>query len=258
MIVGSNQTEGTFFQNVTVTEAGYNGLLTRIFAGNPDAASLVNYVEFTLYPSVNYPTPDFPQGSPSFAAAIVTGDSGVVCNGENTRALLAQWVRVHGYEFNQPNPVEELRITPAAGIITNDAHTTEEAYDFFIDSKGNPLTGEGAVGLPAGSPPQWGNGSLDDAALSRIMIRYWTNFATTGDPNSPEEGHDSPNLPLWPAYTRQDPLVESLINHSLNAVPHQIAPEGTFPAKHNCGFWVNPVFGGGTPGNHLIAPSGPN
>lgn len=258
MIVGSNQTEGTFFQNATVTEAGYAALLARTFAGNPDAASLANYVEFTLYPSVNYPTPDFPQGSPSFAAAIVTGDSGVVCNGENTRALLARWVPVHGYEFNQPDPVEELRITPAAGIITNDAHTTEEAYDFFVDSQGNPLTGQGTAGLPAGSPSQWGNGNLDDAALSTVMIRYWTNFASTGDPNGAGDGPGGPLVPEWPAYTPEARLVQSLINHSLNAIPHRTRPESTFSAKHNCEFWANPAFGGGTPGNHLFAPSGPN
>jgi para-nitrobenzyl esterase len=257
IIEGSNQTEGTFFQNVTRTEAGYNAFLTRRFAGNPNAAALVSYVEFVLYPSTNYPTQDFPAGSPSLATAVVTGDSGVVCDAENTRALLARWVPVRGYELNQPDPVEQVRITPAAGIVTNDAHTTEIAYDFFIDSEGNPLTGQGTAGLPPGSPAQWGNGTLEDAALSKVMIRYWTNFAATGSPNHDGRGKER-HLPDWPPYTLDAPTVQSLINTSVNGIPHTVGPESDFSAKHNCGFWADPTVGGGTPGNHLIAPSGPN
>ncbi len=137
MIVGSNQTEGTFFSNTTRTEAQYQALLSSMFPastyGATTAAALVSYVENTLYPSSAFPTPDFPSGSPSLAAAIVVGDSGVVCNAERVRGIVSQWVPVRGYEFAQPNPVEQVRETPAAGIIFNDGHTTEVAYDFFID-----------------------------------------------------------------------------------------------------------------------------
>jgi para-nitrobenzyl esterase len=260
IIEGSNQTEGTFFQNVTLTEAGYNAFLGQLFTGTPNAAALVNYVEFTLYPSANYPAPGFPSGSPSLAAAIVSGDSGVVCNAENTRALLARWVPVRGYEFNQPDPVEQVRITPATGIVTNDAHTTEIAYDFYIDSEGNPLTGQGTDSLPPGSPAQWGNGTLEDAALSEVMIGYWTNFAATDNPNHRGPGQEQPlpERPHWPSYTPDAPIVQSLINTSVNGIPRAVGAERDFSVKHNCDFWANPAVGGGKPGNHLIAPSGPN
>jgi para-nitrobenzyl esterase len=269
MIIGSNQTEGTFFSNVTRTEAQYASLLSGIFPaskyGAAAAAALVSYVENTLYPSAAFPTPDFPSGSPSLAAAIVTGDNGVVCNAENVRSIVSQFVPVRGYEFAQPNPVEQVRENPAAGIIFNDGHTTEIAYDFFMDSTGAPLTGQGNADLPAGDPAQWGNGTLYDAALSRSMIAYWTAFAKQQPLDfraRPDNGHFAHepriSLPDWPEYTAERRTVQLLINHSANSERHALGPESDFVARHNCDFWSNPTVGGGHPGNHLFAPSGPN
>ena len=269
MIIGSNQTEGTFFSNATRTEAQYEALLSSMFPastyGTTTAAALVSYVENTLYPSSAFPTPDFPSGSPSLAAAIVVGDSGVVCNAERVRGIVSQWVPVRGYEFAQPDPVEQVRETPAAGIIFNDGHTTEVAYDFFIDSTGAPLTGQGTADLPAGDPSQWGNGTLYDAALSRSMIAYWDAFAGSTVPwpgefvLAPTVFRSAPmRLPVWPRYTAANPMVQLLINHSLNSHPHSLGPESDFVERHNCNFWANPTVGGGLPGNHLFAPSGPN
>jgi para-nitrobenzyl esterase len=267
MIVGSNQTEGTFFSNVTRTEAQYASVLSGIFPaskyGATTAAALVSYVENTLYPSSAFPTPDFPSGSPSLAAAIVIGDNGVVCNAERARGLVSQFVPVRGYEFAEPNPVEQVRQNQVAGIIFNDGHTTEIAYDFFMDSTGAPLTGQGTASLPAGAPAQWGNGTLDDAALSRMMIAYWTAFASQPSLNShslPDLGSLEPeiHLPHWPEYTAAKPTVQLLVNHSANSISHTVGPESDFVQRHNCDFWANPTVGGGHPGNHLFAPSGPN
>jgi para-nitrobenzyl esterase len=267
MIIGSNQTEGTFFSNRTQTEAQYATVLSNMFPvskyGATTAAALVAYVQNTLYPSAAFPTPDFPSGSPSLAAAIVNGDNGVVCNAERARGLVSQFVPVRGYEFAQPNPVEQVRQNQVAGIIFNDGHTTEIAYDFFMDSTGAPLTGQGTAGLPAGAPAQWGNGTLDDAALSRIMIAYWTAFASQPSLNShslSDLGSLEPDihLPHWPEYTAAKPMVQLLINHSANSIPHAVGAESDFVQRHNCDFWANPTVGGGHPGNHLFAPSGPN
>ncbi len=48
------------------------------------------------------------------------------------------------------------------------------------------------------SPYPYANAAYDDTdrKLSRLMVSYWLNFATKGDPNG--EG-----LPVWPVYTRK-------------------------------------------------------
>jgi para-nitrobenzyl esterase len=48
----------------------------------------------------------------------------------------------------------------------------------------------------AGRPPA----APDDRAISQQMQNYWVNFARIGDPNGP-------NLPNWPAFTVDQPLV---------------------------------------------------
>ena len=62
-------------------------------------------------------------------------------------------------------------------------HTDEIAYVFR-----NP----GAQARPAPRP--------EDAAMSELVSSYWVNFAKAGNPNGPE-------LPLWPAFTEQNPRV---------------------------------------------------
>jgi para-nitrobenzyl esterase len=251
IVIGANQTEGTAFQNVTRTEAQYTMFLNGIFGpGSP----LVPYVQTTLYPSANYPTPDFPGGSPSQAAAIVYGDSTLDCTAENARALLARWVPVYGYEFNQPDPVLFARSTAAPGIVWNDAHFAEVSYVFGLDSILRPLTGLGTAGLNSGSPSLWGNGSRADQTLSNTMIRYWTNVAAVGRPNTPARQ----TIPYWPAYTSRSPAVQSLITATVNGILHSIGPVTDYAVKHKCDFWNNRTVGAGSPGNHLIAPSGPN
>mmetsp|Transcript_6736 Transcript_6736/g.17407 ORF Transcript_6736/g.17407 Transcript_6736/m.17407 type:complete len:102 (+) Transcript_6736:822-1127(+) len=37
---------------------------------------------------------------------------------------------------------------------------------------------------------------MDNVALGSAMVRYWTNFAKTGNPNQP----DTASLPNWPAF----------------------------------------------------------
>lgn len=124
MIIGSNQTEGTFFSNVTRTEAQYASLLSGMFPastyGATTAAQLVSYVENTLYPSAAFPTPDFPSGSPSLAAAIVIGDSGVVCNAERVRGNVSQFIRsaamnsrspIRSSKFGRPRRRESFSMT---------------------------------------------------------------------------------------------------------------------------------------------------
>jgi para-nitrobenzyl esterase len=53
-----------------------------------------------------------------------------------------------------------------------------------------------------------------DRKLSQTMMSYWTNFATTGDPNGT-------GMPQWPAFTKEQPV--------LLRIGEQIAPKEPMP-----------------------------
>jgi para-nitrobenzyl esterase len=71
-------------------------------------------------------------------------------------------------------------------------------------------------------------GTEDQHRLSSQMIRYWANFARSGDPN--EAG-----LPPWRPFNPHDPIpyVQSLApgNNDIGAVD--------YAAEHNLDFWIN-------------------
>ena len=80
---------------------------------------------------------------------------------------------VYRYEFDQTLPLAADSKSPAATPVA--PHAAEIEYVFET--------------LPS-RPLPW---RPEDRRLSDLMASYWTNFAKTGDPNSP-------GLPLWPAY----------------------------------------------------------
>lgn len=57
------------------------------------------------------------------------------------------------------------------------------------------------------------------------MIRYWTGFAPTRQPNGP-------TVPPWLPCRASDPVLQNL-------APGAVEPltSSTFSADHHCGFW---------------------
>lgn len=83
---------------------------------------------------------------------------------------------VYRYRFDRPSPKDRFHEGTAC-------HSCEIEYVF-----GTLDTRPGAA---------WAE---EDRALSRMMTRYWTNFARSGNPNGP-------GLPAWPAYTDGDQVL---------------------------------------------------
>ena len=173
----------------------YFTLLSRFFGG--------------LTPQVveRYPLAAYPSASYALSAAI--GDSGAVfmsrigaCNTRLAHQLLAPWTTVFAFDFADPNAPFPAPMFPFnTGGMKGPGHTSELTYLWDTNA---PL-----------APPQ--------RALSDTMIKYWTNFVATGDPNGPD-------LPPWPAFRIDQESVQSL-------VPDAVQANAAYAAEHNCEFW---------------------
>jgi para-nitrobenzyl esterase len=144
-------------------------------------------------------------GSPAYAWAAVSTDTAWSCPTLTSDRLASRYAPVYAYEFadrHAPNPA----FTVGAGFDIGAAHATELAYLF-------DLTGKHAAFSP------------EQERLSTTMMRYWTNFAATGDPNGP-------GLPDWPKFDGADGVRELVLRPG----PDGIAP-GDMAAEHHCDFW---------------------
>lgn len=125
--------------------------------------------------------------------------------------MLSSQIPVWGYEFAQPNPVQNVQLPVAPGIDLGDSHTTEFAYVFGRDGAGNPLTGQ-------------------DLVLSDHVIGYWTRFAASGSPNHARpRGSLSATGSLLHRYETEEPCVLSIKNSP--------SPDADFAKTHHCALW---------------------
>ncbi|MBV9446147.1 MAG: carboxylesterase family protein [Streptosporangiaceae bacterium] len=199
LLQGTNHDEGRFFVGFEfdaighpMTAAQYPVVLAAQF-GAADAAKVE-----ARYPLSAYPSPDLAYASvftdASFSCPALTADTFAARTG------------VYAYEFSDPSPPNDFGITFSFPL--GAAHSTELQYVFgkipFLDT------------TPPFTPAQ--------AALSVQMMKYWTRFAATGNPNGG-------GGPFWPAFTTTRQQVQELI-------PAGIAPTTSFGADHQCAFWA--------------------
>ncbi len=157
-----------------------------------------------------YPYAAFPSGGVALGAS---GTDGILaCPERNGVRLLSKFVNTYAYEFNDENAPPAQSNPAFFGLLTfplGAYHSAELQY-LFVDADFN--------GLPLAPL------SLTQQQLSDAMVTYWTQFAKTGDPNSPSE-------PVWSPYSTSTDQFQSLI-------PPTPVVESNFNTGHLCdSFW---------------------
>jgi para-nitrobenzyl esterase len=205
VIEGSNHDEwrlyvalNELYTGTPLTAAGYIPAIEATLGVSPALAAIIATVG---YPLAAYPPPTT---APSIALGAVGTDVIFACNARLVSQSLAQFVPTYQYEFSDPNPPALL---PPVSFPTGDYHATELAYLFDLT----------VVGAPALTASQ--------AQLSDAMVRYWTHFAETGNPNS----H---HAPAWPRYGASDQF-----QSFAGTTP---ARESGFAVDHKCALWGFP------------------
>jgi para-nitrobenzyl esterase len=200
VIEGSNRDEWRLFvaqtealTGVPLTAAGYVPAIAATF-GVPLAVA-------NFFASV-YPLSDYP--SPSVALGALGTDAAFACPARRAATSLSQYVDTYQYEFADEN-APMLFFSPRS-FPTGAYHAAEIQY--LLDVTETP------VPAPALTP--------DQQQLSDTMVRYWTQFASTGDPNSSGTTN-------WPRYGGSEQF-QTL------APPTPTSGTG-FAIEHKCAFW---------------------
>ena len=198
LLLGGNNLEAGFGggANAPTSEPAFDAAITGIYGAN--APAIENVYAPAAYGSYKsdflHLTSDF---NPTAGATEI-----MLCMDERAWQIdKAAGGTVFAYEFNDPN-------APSATAIPEGAvHTSELQYLF-----------PNASGGAAASEPL----SAASKLLSDQMVRYWSNFVKTGNPNGA-------SLVNWPAFS-SDTTVQQL-------VPGTIGSGLDFDAEHHCTFW---------------------
>lgn len=206
VIEGSNHDE---FRSFVATSALLAGALLTAADYVPAIASTLGVDPGTaaflagFYPLAAYPPPIL---APSLGLSAIGTDAIFACNARLVANTLARYVPVYQYEFNDPHAPVPLAAPPLPFPLRA-YHSSElsSLFDFTL------------VGFPPLNP--------DQEQLSDAMVRYWTRFARSGDPNAAD-------VPPWPAHGASD-LFQSL-------EPPTPSLQGGFSADHKCALYGTP------------------
>ena len=217
LLQGTNHDEGRFFVAINFDAVG--APLTA--AQYPAAIAAVFGAAAATFITAEYPLSNFP--SPDLALAAVLTDAEFSCQALRADESVSS-SGVYAYEFDDPNAPVIFDFAPLTFPLLA-AHSSELAYVL----QRVPLRDT----RPPFTPTQ--------LALSNLMIRYWTAFAATGDPNAVRlPGRPAPAAAPWPLFTSSRQEIQELVPAATAAVP-----VSAVAADHHCSFWR----GGASSGN---------
>jgi para-nitrobenzyl esterase len=160
-----------------------------------------------FYPTTNY------GGSAALAYGALGTDVVFACPGRNSSLELQQHTPVYAFEFRDrtaPPPLPTVGVGGALSFSQGAAHSAELTYLFTMASRG-------AL-------------NAEQQALASTMVRYWSRFARSGNPNG---GTDA----TWAPFTAASPVYQGLDIASASGVaPLGVSYFGTaaLPEGHFC------------------------
>lgn len=178
------------------TEADYEAAAAATFGQSTQIAMAL----IAPYPLANY------NNDPNLALTAAGTDFVFACPSRAAAIQLSANAATFVYEFSDPNAPQILLATPPAdpSFKYMAAHASELEYLWNLPT-------------PTGKEL-----SADQQALSATMVKYWTQFAKTGNPNGA-------GTPMWPAYTSANDSIMTL-----NTPASAVQVTTTFKTAHKC------------------------
>ncbi|HEY2736253.1 MAG TPA: carboxylesterase family protein [Polyangiales bacterium] len=204
VIEGSNHDEWALFVAIYLAQANIK-LSTEADYETATAATLGVSSAIASGLDAEYPLANYMM-DPAVALTVAGTDVVFACPSRSAAIELSANAPTYEYEFSDENAPEFLLMVPPADP------------DFkFGAAHGSELQFLWNIPAPSGQML-----SSDEKALSSTMVKYWTQFAKTGDPNSS-------GAPMWPPYTAAN---DSILTLNTPASAVQVTTD--FKSEHKC------------------------